>query len=97
MFTMKFEFDEEKLKKNDPDLDIELVMEWLDEICTDTRFTKIGKCKYKLNDGVDDIGTLIILISRFKQQSWLIPNLKSWLTFSDDEGVQDDLSVVLEE
>lgn len=63
--------------KNDPDLTIEQCCQWLDEICTDTRFTKIGKCKYKLNDGVDDIGTLIILISRFKQQSWLIPNLKS--------------------
>lgn len=96
MFTMKFEFDKEKLKKNVPDLTIEQCCQWLDEICTDTRFTKIGKCEYKLNDGVDDIGTLIILISRFKQQSWLIPNLKSWKTFDDEEGEQDALKVVLE-
>lgn len=37
MFTMKFEFDEEKLKKDEPDLDIEQCYQWLDEICKETR------------------------------------------------------------
>lgn len=49
MFTMKLEFDQDKLAK-DPELDYELVMEWLDKICEDTYFIKIGTGEYKLQD-----------------------------------------------
>ncbi|MGN0328526.1 MAG: hypothetical protein ACI4D4_06060 [Lachnospira sp.] len=97
MFTMKFEFDEEKLKKNDPDLNIEQCYQWLDEICTDTRFTKTSLGEYVLNDGEDEIGSLLVLIGRFEQQSWLYSNLKSWKTFDDEEGEQDALKVVLKD
>lgn len=97
MFTMKFEFDEKKLKKNEPDLDIEQCYQWLDEICKETRFTKTALGEYVLNDGEDDIGSLLVLIGRFKKQSWLIPNLKLWKTFDDEEGEQDALKVMLED
>ena len=35
---MKFKFDEEKLKINNPDLGVELLTELLDDICLNTRF-----------------------------------------------------------
>ena len=60
-------------------------MEWLDKICEDTYFIKIGTGEYKLQDDENPIGALLVLISRFKKQSWLIQNLKTWKTF-DDEG-----------
>lgn len=37
---MKFKFDEEKLKINNPDLGVELLTELLDDICLNTRFIK---------------------------------------------------------
>ena len=96
MFTMKLEFDKDKLAK-DPELDYEIVMEWLDKICEDTYFIKIGTGEYKLQDDEDSIGALLVLISRFKKQSWLIQNLKTWKTFDDEEGEQDALKTVLED
>jgi hypothetical protein len=96
MFTMKLEFDQDKLAK-DPELDPELVVEWLDKICEDTYFIKIGTGEYKLQDDEDPIGALLVLISRFKKQSWLIQNLKTWQTFDDEEGEQDALKTVLED
>ena len=96
MFTMKLEFDQDKLAK-DPELDYELVMEWLDKICEDTYFSKIGTGEYKLQDDENPIGALLVLISRFKKQSWLIQNLKTWKTFDDEEGEQDALKTVLED
>lgn len=96
MFTMKLEFDQDKLAK-DSELDYELVMEWLDKICEDTYFIKIGTGEYKLQDDENPIGALLVLISRFKKQSWLIQNLKTWKTFDDEEGEQDALKTVLED
>lgn len=57
MFTMKLEFDQDKLAK-DSELDYELVMEWLDKICEDTYFIKIGTGEYKLQDDENPIGAL---------------------------------------
>lgn len=45
----------------------------------------------------DVIGTLLVLVSRFKKQSWLIPNLKTWKTFDDEDGEQDALKFILED
>ena len=93
---MKMEFDPEKLAK-DPDLDNELMMEWLDTICEDTYFEKIGKGEYKLKENEEPIGALVVLISRFRKQSWLLQNLKTWKTFDDEEGESDTLKAVLED
>lgn len=62
-----------------------------------TRFTKISNGEYLLNDGADEVGTLLILTGRFEHQSWLYSNLKLWKTFDDEEGKQDVLKVVLED
>ena len=88
-FIMEFEFDSEKIKKNEA-LSEDLCYEWLDELCQETRFEKIGKGRYKLNDGEDDLGTLLILSAKFESQSWLLPNLKKWITYSN-EGMVDAL------
>lgn len=95
MFSMKFEFDPDKLKMNEPDMTIEQCYDWLDEICEETFYTKTALGEYSLNDSEDDMGSLLVLIGRLKKQSWLIPNLKSWKTFDDEEGEQDALKVML--
>ena len=41
--------------------------------------------------------TFPVLVSRFKKQSWLIPNLKTWKTFDDEDGEQDALKFILED
>lgn len=84
-FTMTFEFDEEKIA-NDPELDIETCYKWLDDICTTTNFEKIGHGKYQLLPECDDLATIFMLMARFKTQSWLLPNLKKWVSYSPDEG-----------
>lgn len=92
-FRMKLVFDEEKVTK-DGKYDIDVMYEWLDKICSDTWFKKTGKGEYELIDH-DEIGSILVLISRFEQQSWLIPNLKSWKTYCEEEGEVDALKVVL--
>lgn len=82
---MKFKFDEEKLKINNPDLGVELLTELLDDICLNTRFIKTGICEYELPEDESTVGTLLILSARFDKQSWLYPNLKSWKVFEDGE------------
>lgn len=94
MFRMKLEFDQDKLAKN-PELNNELVMEWLDKICEETCFNKTGEGEYILRENEDPMGVLIVLISRFRQQSWLIQNLKTWKTFDDEDGEQDALKTIL--
>ena len=93
MFKMKIEFDQDKLALI-PEFGNEQAMEWLDIICEDTWFIKTGAGEYLLPDSEDPIGVLVVLISRVKQQSWLIPNLKSWKTYDDEEGEQDALKAV---
>lgn len=83
-YLMEFEFDIDKLNKID--LEEELALEWLDEICTATNFNKIGKGKYELEDNADDLATIFMLMAKFKTQSWLLPNLKKWVSYSPDEG-----------
>ena len=89
---MKFKFDEEKLKINNPDLGVELLTELLDDICLNTRFI----CEYELPEDESTVGTLLILSARFDKQSWLYPNLKSWKVFEDGEE-QDALRIMTEE
>ena len=95
MFIMKFEFDIDKLNKID--LEEELALGWLDEICTATNFNKIGKGKYELEDNADDLATIFMLMAKFKTQSWLLTNLKTWKSISDDEGEVDALKEIMEE
>jgi hypothetical protein len=95
MFRMVLEFDENKVLK-DSNYDIEQMYDWLDKICLDTWFDVIGKGEYELINN-DVIGTLLVLVSRFKKQSWLIPNLKTWKTFDDEDGEQDALKFILED
>lgn len=88
MLKMKFKFDEEKLKINNPDLGVELLTELLDDICLNTRFIKTGICEYELPEDESTVGTLLILSARFDKQSWLYPNLKSWRIY--DKLLQHD-------
>lgn len=96
MLKMKFKFDEEKLKINNPDLGVELLTELLDDICLNTRFIKTGICEYELPEDESTVGTLLILSARFDKQSWLYPNLKSWKVFEDGEE-HDALRIMTEE
>lgn len=95
MFKMKFEFDNDKLIKNNPEISMDIAMQMLDKVCTDTRFDKIGDCEYELQKDCNVVGTLLILTSRFDKQTWLYPNLKSWTTY-DGECEQDALKIMTE-
>lgn len=96
MLKMKFEFDDEKVKMNNPDSSVKLLMELLDDICINTRFVKTGICTYELPKNESTVGTLLILSARFDKQSWLYPNLKSWKVYEDGEE-QDALRIMTEE
>ena len=95
MLKMKFEFDEEKMKINNPDLSVELLTDLLDDICTNTRFIKTCNCEYELPENESTVGTLLILSARFDKQSWLYQNLKSWKVYEDGEE-QDGLRIMTE-
>lgn len=64
------------------------MMKALDKICTDTNYIKIGEGEYLLKEDADSIGTLLVLLSRFEQQSWLFPNMKSWTILDDEEDAE---------
>ncbi|MBR6469000.1 MAG: hypothetical protein IKS84_01365 [Lachnospiraceae bacterium] len=61
----------------------------LDTICKDTNFIKAGPGEYSLDKDADSIGSLLVLISRFESQSWLIPNIRTWTVINDD-GIEED-------
>ncbi len=67
----------------------DLMVESLDKICRDTNFTKDDYGEYSLSNNADPIGSLLVLISRFESQSWLIPNIKTWTVIHDD-GIEED-------
>lgn len=94
---LHFEFSENKIHENTPDLKIIDCYKMLDKICDDSNFNKIEKGIYNLKDGEDDIGALLVLVSRLKKQSWLIPNLKTWKIFDNEDGEQDALKFILED
>lgn len=95
--TLHFEFSEDKIHENTPDLKIIDCYNMLDKICDSSNFNKIEKGIYNLKNGEDDLGALLVLVSRLKKQSWLIPNLKTWKIFDNEDGEQDALKFILED
>lgn len=93
---LHFEFSEDKIHENTPDLKIIDCYKMLDKICDDSNFNKIEKGIYNLKNGEDDIGALLVLVSRLKKQSWLIQNL-NYFKVIDEDGEQDALKFILED
>jgi hypothetical protein len=88
MCKIKLELDKEKII-NENLYSYEQMMSSLDKICSDTDFVKEAAGEYRLSDDADSIGSLLVLISRFERQSWLIPNIKTW-TYIDDDGSEEN-------
>jgi hypothetical protein len=85
---IKIELDKRKIAR-EKIYPYEKMLTSLDKICQDTSFIKESLGEYRLSDDADSVGSLLVLISRFESQSWLIPNIKSW-TITDDDGQEED-------
>ena len=92
MCTMKIELDKDKIAA-DSFATYEEMMEDIDQICADTYFHKTGHGEYELNEGADLVGAIFVLVSRFRQQIWLIPVIKLWNVVEGDGYVEDALAV----
>lgn len=85
MFRMIIESDHEKLKREgryDPSkFDLELR-----KICLETHFEETSPSHYVLGSEYDEIGRMMVLNARLETAGCVLSNLKTWVTFSDDEG-----------
>ena len=95
MCTMKIELDKDKIN-TDGFATYDEMLAAVDKICSDTFFHKIGPGEYVLEKNHDSMGSLLILISRFRQQLWLLPVIKSWFVTGDDGCEIDALETYLE-
>lgn len=85
MFKMVIESNHEKLQ-NEGLYNIEQFDKTIRDICLETNFTETSPNHYTLSDKYDEIGRMMVLNARFKVAKCVIPNLKTWLTYSDEEG-----------
>lgn len=91
MFRMILESNHEKLEKEGiytpEQFDALLRQMWLD-----VNFKEESKDHYILEDSFDELGEMLVLDTIFDKLGFIIPNLKTWITYSDYEGEVDQLS-----
>ena len=89
MFKMIIESDPVALKRNG--LDANEFDSFLRDICLDTKFKESSPNHYYLEEDYDELGRMLVLDVKFEKIGYIIPNLKTWLTYSDEEGEVDQL------
>jgi hypothetical protein len=91
MFTMTIESNHDKLTR-DGIYSVEEFDALLRKICLDTDFKESSPGHYVLDDSADELGRMLVLDVKFDKLGYIVPNLKTWLTESDDEGTVDQLA-----
>ena len=94
MVWMTIELNKEKVQQ-EKIYNYDKMVKALDEICEDTDFIVEAPGQYYLPNEYDEIGTFVVLCSRFRQQTWLIQNIKSWIVKYDDGSIEDALESYL--
>ena len=88
---MTIESDHEKLAK-DGKLTPQEFDDLLRILCLDTWFKESSPGHYYLNEEDDELGCMLVLDVKFDKLGFIIPYLKKWVTYSDEEGEVDQLA-----
>lgn len=91
MFKMVIESDHEKLKK-DGKLSPQEFDNLLRILCLDTGFKESSSGHYYLDEEEDELGCMLVLDVKFDKLGFIVPYLKTWVTYSDEEGMVDQLA-----
>lgn len=90
MFSMTIESDHEKIKQ-DGRFSVEEFDSLVRNICLDTKFQERSPGHYYLDDSLDELGRMLVLDTKFEKVGYIVPNLKKWITYSEEEGEVDQL------
>ena len=91
MFNMLTESDHDKISK-DNRFSVEEFDCLLRDICLDTNFKEDSPGHFSLDDSFDELGRMLVLEVKFDKIGFIIPNLKKWITYSDEEGEVNQLA-----
>ncbi len=90
MFCMIIESDHDKILR-DGRFTISEFDSLLRGICLDTKFQEYSPGHYFLDDSLDELGRMLVLEVKFEKLGYIIPNLKKWTTYSEEEGEVNQL------
>ena len=91
MFSMTLESDHEKIAREGR-FSVEEFDSLLRKICLDTNFKESSPGHYYLDESSDELGRMLVLDVKFEKLGYIIPNLKTWLTYSEEEGEVNQLA-----
>lgn len=91
MFSMTIESDHNKIKQ-DGRFSIDEFDTLIRNICLDTNFYENAPGHYYLDEKEDELGSMLVLDAKFDVLGYIVPNLKTWITYSEEEGEVDQLA-----
>ena len=91
MFSMTIESDHDKLTREGL-YSTEEFDSLVRKLCLDTDFRESSPGHYVLDESADELGRMLVLDVKFDKIGYIIPNLKTWFTVSDEEGTVDQLA-----